>query len=102
MHQVRVGLEDELRAGPRLQRDAGLVRLGSRRKEQRVLLAEELRHAPLEQARGRVPIEHVVAHHGLGDGAAHGGGRLGDRVRAQVDDRHPSWTRWLRRMRTRS
>ena len=104
VHQVGVGLEQQLGPGAGEQRDAGLVRLGTGGEEQRVARAEELRDALLEPARGRVTIEDIVADFGLGHRAAHPRRRPRDRVAPQIDRRrgHPSCTRCNRRKRTRS
>ena len=105
MHQVRVRLEHELRPGAREQGDPGLVRLGPRREEQRVVLAEQLGDALLEATGGGVAVQDVVAHLGLGHGTAHRGRRPRHSVAAQVNRPgrgHPSCTRCERCMRIRS
>ena len=102
VHQVRVRFEYDFCPLLCEQPDSCLVGLSPRRKEQRVLGTEELGDALLEPARRRVAIQHVVADFRVRHRAPHSGGRLGDRIRPQIDGVHPSRTRCRRRIRIRS
>jgi hypothetical protein len=62
LDEVRLGVEQHLRAARGEQPHGGLVGHRAAREEQRLLLAEQLRHARLEAAHGRVAVEDVVAH----------------------------------------
>ena len=84
---VRVGVEQHLRARRRVHPDRRLVRHRPAREEEPRLLAEQLRDARLEAPHRRIAIEDVVAHLGVGHRAAHGGGGTGDGVGAEVDRR---------------
>src|ERR1043165_1772667 len=105
MDEMRVRFDEQLGAGLGHEPDAGLIRLAARRKEQRVLGAQELRDARFEPARGMTAVEHIVPDFRLPHGAARAGRRLGDGVVAEIDrrsGRHPRRTRCWRRIRIKS
>ena len=100
---MRVGFEQQLGAVLGDERDAGLIGLSARRKEQCVFGAEELRDPLLEPACRGIAVEDVVADFRVRHRAPHAGRRLGDGVGAQIDGcGHPRRTRCKRRMRIRS
>ena len=85
---VRILLGEQLVAGLGEDPQRDLVRHRRGREEDRLLLAEQGRAAPLELEDGGVLALLLVAHDGLGDRAAHRRRGLRDSVRAEVD--HPA------------
>ena len=94
---VRGRLRIELVAGTAKQMQRDLVRHRRGREEDRLLLAEQLRAAPLQLVDGRIFALLLVPNLGRGDRGAHARGRLRDGVGAKVDA-HPDtldmWT-WI-------
>ena len=85
VEDVAARLDDHLAAGARLEVDGELVAHRAGGDEER---GRELEHRGgqlLEPADGRVLAVDVVADLGLGHGTAHGRGRAGHGVGAQVD-----------------
>ena len=85
--EVRVLLGDQLVAGLAQHAERDLVRHRRRRDEDRVVLAQRLRGAPLELVDGRVLPELLVADLRVRDRLAHRGRRLARRIGTEVDHR---------------
>jgi len=86
VEHVRVVVDDDFLAGPRLREHRDEVALRARRHEEPRSLAEPLGGHRLEPAHGGILAEHVVADLGAGHGLAHLGRRLRERVRPKIDD----------------
>ncbi|WVZ86394.1 hypothetical protein U9M48_033183, partial [Paspalum notatum var. saurae] len=85
---VRVVAEDGLAAADvAVHEDGDEVAHGTRRHEQRGLLARDRGHLRLEALRGGVGAQDVVVDGGGGHGGPHGLGGLGHRVRPEVHHR---------------
>ena len=84
-HDVRVLFDEQriARAAEDVQRD--LIRHRRGRKEDRLLVPEELGASPLELVDSRVFPLLLVADGGVRDRVTHRAGRLGQGVRAEVD-----------------
>ena len=78
-------VQQDLVARTAVHREGDLVAHRPRGEEQRRLLAEQLRHHLLEPVDGRILAILLVAHLGLGHGAAHGRGGTGDGVAEEID-----------------
>jgi len=85
LHNVAVPIEKDRVPEACVHGDRDLVPHATTRDEKRRLLPEKRRRFLLEEANRWVLAEHVIAHLRLRHGAAHGGGRAGDRVAPQID-----------------
>src|SRR5262249_38474889 len=86
VEHVRVVVDDDFLARPRVREHRDEVALRARRHEQSRRLAEPLGGQRLKPPHGGVLAEDVVAHLGARHGLAHLGRRLRERVRAKIDD----------------
>jgi hypothetical protein len=83
---VGPGVEQHLRTRRRMHPHGGLIRHRAAGEEQAPLLAEERGHLRLEAANRGIAVEDVVADFCFRHRSAHGGGRAGDGVGAEIDD----------------
>ena len=94
IEDVRVRVQDDLLAVPRVAQHRDEVALGPGGDEQRRVLARALRRHLLQAGDGGVLLPHVVAHLGARHGLSHGRGGKRQRVRAQVGDVVHGPTSW--------
>jgi hypothetical protein len=85
---MRLLADDDLLPALAVRHERGEVGLGPGGEEEALLHAEALGGDFLQSVDGRVVAEDVVAHGGLGHGAAHRGRGLRDGVAAKIDHFH--------------
>lgn len=83
---VAAGFADELVAGLAVNADADLVGHRARWHEESGFFAEDFSGELLQAVAGRIGVDDIVIHLGVGDGLTHGGRGTGDGVGAEVDE----------------